>query len=192
MEWNWPAPYFGRQSGWKTTRRMKTGRRVPAGEEDGECVADRRSAKAARSCRSRTWRPSAWSPATAAACRRRRPRSSRDTRVLAFEAGRKWGHRVNVISAGPVRLARGERDRLHRRDDRLREAQLAAARGDHARGGRRDRGVPVQPARERHHRHDVYVDKGYHAMGIAVDRDAARHTVRRGAHSSLNWRKRHV
>ena len=24
-----------------------------------------------------------------------------DTRVLAFEAGRKWGHRVNVISAGP-------------------------------------------------------------------------------------------
>lgn len=24
-----------------------------------------------------------------------------DTRVLAFEAGRRWGHRVNVISAGP-------------------------------------------------------------------------------------------
>src|SRR4051812_36341055 len=24
-----------------------------------------------------------------------------DTRILAFEAGRKWGHRVNVISAGP-------------------------------------------------------------------------------------------
>src|SRR2546427_319328 len=24
-----------------------------------------------------------------------------DTRVLAFEAGRAWGHRVNVISAGP-------------------------------------------------------------------------------------------
>jgi enoyl-[acyl-carrier protein] reductase I len=24
-----------------------------------------------------------------------------DARVLAFEAGRKWGHRVNVISAGP-------------------------------------------------------------------------------------------
>ena len=24
-----------------------------------------------------------------------------DTRVLAFEAGRKWGHRVNSISAGP-------------------------------------------------------------------------------------------
>ena len=24
-----------------------------------------------------------------------------DTRLLAFEAGRKWGHRVNVISAGP-------------------------------------------------------------------------------------------
>lgn len=25
-----------------------------------------------------------------------------DTRVLAFEAGRKWGHRVNCISAGPL------------------------------------------------------------------------------------------
>jgi enoyl-[acyl-carrier protein] reductase I len=24
-----------------------------------------------------------------------------DTRLLAYEAGRKWGHRVNVISAGP-------------------------------------------------------------------------------------------
>ena len=24
-----------------------------------------------------------------------------DTRLLAFEAGRKWGHRVNCISAGP-------------------------------------------------------------------------------------------
>ena len=24
-----------------------------------------------------------------------------DGRVLAFEAGRKWGHRINVISAGP-------------------------------------------------------------------------------------------
>ena len=28
-----------------------------------------------------------------------------DTRVLAFEAGRKWGHRVNVISAGPCSTA---------------------------------------------------------------------------------------
>jgi enoyl-[acyl-carrier protein] reductase I len=25
-----------------------------------------------------------------------------DTRVLAYEAGRKWGHRVNCISAGPL------------------------------------------------------------------------------------------
>src|SRR5262249_17933771 len=25
-----------------------------------------------------------------------------DTRVLAWEAGRKWGHRVNCISAGPL------------------------------------------------------------------------------------------
>ena len=31
-----------------------------------------------------------------------------DTRVLAFEAGRRWGHRVNVISAGPYRSRAAE------------------------------------------------------------------------------------
>ena len=29
-----------------------------------------------------------------------------DTRTLAFEAGRRWGVRVNAISAGPVGLPR--------------------------------------------------------------------------------------
>ena len=77
-----------------------------------------------------------------------------DTRTLAYEAGRKWGHRVNVISAGPVRLARRQRDRLHREDDRLLQGQLAAARGDQRPRGRRDGRVSVQPARLRHHRHD--------------------------------------
>jgi enoyl-[acyl-carrier protein] reductase I len=31
-----------------------------------------------------------------------------DTRVLAYEAGRRWGHRVNVISAGPYRSRAAE------------------------------------------------------------------------------------
>jgi enoyl-[acyl-carrier protein] reductase I len=39
-----------------------------------------------------------------------------DTRTLAFEAGRKFGCRVNTISAGPTRVARRERDRHHRED----------------------------------------------------------------------------
>ena len=30
-----------------------------------------------------------------------KPALESDTRTLASEAGRKWGHRVNVISAGP-------------------------------------------------------------------------------------------
>ena len=37
-----------------------------------------------------------------------------DTRMLAFEAGRTWGVRVNTISAGPVCLTRRERDRRRR------------------------------------------------------------------------------
>ena len=31
-----------------------------------------------------------------------------DARVLAFEAGRKWGHRVNVISPGPYKSRAAE------------------------------------------------------------------------------------
>ena len=49
-----------------------------------------------------------------------------DTRVLAFEAGRKWGHRVNTHLRRAARLARRERDRLHRADDRVRAGELAA------------------------------------------------------------------
>ena len=98
-----------------------------------------------------------------------------DTRVLAWEAGRKWGHRVNCISA----VARARRAPSARRpcrrnaafidaDDRLLQGQLAAPRGARAaRGGKRRR-VPRQPARERDHRHDPHVDKGYHAMGKAL------------------------
>ena len=51
-----------------------------------------------------------------------------DTRTLAYEAGRLYGARVNSISAGGLGVARGQRDRLHRTDDRLRAAQLALAR----------------------------------------------------------------
>ena len=36
-----------------------------------------------------------------------------DTRVLAFEAGRAYGMRVNTISGGATRLTRSERHRDH-------------------------------------------------------------------------------
>ena len=42
-----------------------------------------------------------------------------DTRVLAWEAGRKWQIRVNTISAGPLRQQSCQSDRVHREDDRV-------------------------------------------------------------------------
>ncbi len=96
-----------------------------------------------------------------------------DTRVLAYEAGRAWGHRVNVISAGPY------------------ASRAASAIGfieqmiDYA-----QRNAPIpepitaeevaataaflcSPLASGITGSTVYVDKGYHAMGIAVDREGA-------------------
>jgi enoyl-[acyl-carrier protein] reductase I len=71
-----------------------------------------------------------------------------------------------------VRIARGERDRLHRSDGRLLATQLAALRGSQVGGGRQHGGVPVELASGITGT-VVYVDKGYAAMGIAVDREGA-------------------
>jgi enoyl-[acyl-carrier protein] reductase I len=101
-----------------------------------------------------------------------------DTRVLAWEAGRKWGHRVNCISAGPH------------------ASRAAAAIGRDAAGEGAARGKPfiermvdyvkaISPLPEPLSAHEVgaaaaflcsplasaitgcviHVDKGYHAMG---------------------------
>ena len=75
-----------------------------------------------------------------------------DTRTLAFEAGRRWGVRVNAISAGPwasrAATAIGFIDtmiKLHRQ-------QLAPAPPHRRRRCGGHRRIPVQPARPRHHR----------------------------------------
>ena len=91
-----------------------------------------------------------------------------DTRVLAFEAGRKRGHRVNTISAGPyTSAARGERDQHHRRqwlqygvkNSPLPEALEAHEVGSVAAflASPLGRGITGTV---------VYVDKGHHAMGM--------------------------
>jgi enoyl-[acyl-carrier protein] reductase I len=107
-----------------------------------------------RSCRSRTWPPSAWCRATAAACPSAKAALESDTRVLAYEAGRKWGHRVNVISAGPFASRAASAIGFIDRMVASTPSQLAAARGADRGRGRPHRGVPVQPARQRHHRRD--------------------------------------
>jgi enoyl-[acyl-carrier protein] reductase I len=93
-----------------------------------------------------------------------------DTRMLAFEAGRKWGHRVNTISAGPwasrAASAIGFIDRMIefcKANSPLPEAvtadEVAAATAFLA--SPLGRGITGST---------LYVDKGYHAMGVAVDR----------------------
>src|SRR5260370_1917650 len=93
-----------------------------------------------------------------------------DTRPLAFEAGRKWGHRVNVISAGPYASRAASAigfiekmidycktnsplpQELDGREVGVTAAFLCSPLGSGITGA------------------TVYVDKGYHVMGMATDR----------------------
>ena len=91
-----------------------------------------------------------------------------DTRVLAFEAGRKWGHRVNCISAGPLasRAASaigfiGEMIEYTKANAPLPEAITARDVGATAAFLCSPLGAGITGS-------VVYVDKGYHAMGKAV------------------------
>lgn len=91
-----------------------------------------------------------------------------DTRMLAFEAGRTWGVRVNTISAGPyasrAASAIGVVDQLVSfcaANSPLAEPLTAAEVGHAAAFLCSDLASGITGA-------TVYVDKGYHAMGIAV------------------------
>ena len=91
-----------------------------------------------------------------------------DTRVLAFEAGRKWGHRVNCISAGPLASraasAIGFIDQMieyTKANAPLSEAITAREVGATAAFLASPLGAGITGS-------VVYVDKGYHAMGKAV------------------------
>src|SRR5437899_3289873 len=93
-----------------------------------------------------------------------------DTRFLAYEAGRKWGHRVNVISAGPyasrAASAIGFIDTMIaycKANSPLPEALSAREVGDTAAFVCSPLGSGITGT-------TIYVDKGYHSMGMAVDR----------------------
>ncbi len=92
-----------------------------------------------------------------------------DTRTLAFEAGRRWGVRVNTISAGPyasrAATAIGFIDVMIRycransplpRDLEAREVGATAA-------------FLASPLAQAITGTTVYVDNGYHSMGMAVE-----------------------
>jgi enoyl-[acyl-carrier protein] reductase I len=93
-----------------------------------------------------------------------------DTRVLAYEAGRKWGHRVNVISAGPwasrAASAIGFIQNMIeycKANSPLPQAITALDVGATAAFLSSPLGAGITGT-------TVYVDKGYHTMGVAVDR----------------------
>lgn len=91
-----------------------------------------------------------------------------DTRTLAYEAGRKYGIRVNTISAGPLASraasAIGKIERMvdyYTANAPLSEALRAREVGTVAAFLASALGSGVTAA-------TIYVDKGYHAMGMAV------------------------
>ncbi len=93
-----------------------------------------------------------------------------DTRVLAYEAGRKWRHRVNVISAGPLASraasAIGSIQAMidyYAANSPLPEPVTAREVGVTA-------AFLVSPLASGITGATIYVDKGYHAMGMATDR----------------------
>jgi enoyl-[acyl-carrier protein] reductase I len=95
-----------------------------------------------------------------------------DTRVLSYEAGRRWGHRVNVISAGPwasrAASAIGIIDRMIdycKRTSPLTDAVSATEIGNTA-------AFLASPLASGITGTTIYVDKGYHAMGVAPDHPA--------------------
>ena len=97
-----------------------------------------------------------------------------DARVLAFEAGRKWGHRVNVISAGPFasRAASAigfiqQMISYNQRNSPLTDPLTAEEVGNTA-------AFLSSPLASGITGTVVYVDKGFAAMGIAVDSEGAK------------------
>lgn len=91
-----------------------------------------------------------------------------DTRTLAFEAGRRHGLRVNTISAGPLASraasAIGKIERMvdyYRRNSPLGEALAAREVGTAAAFLASSLASGITGV-------TLYVDKGYHAMGMAV------------------------
>lgn len=101
-----------------------------------------------------------------------------DTRVLAYEAGRRWGVRVNTISAGPLasRAARaiGTIDRMvdyYRENSALPEVNTADDVGAAAAFLCSPLGAGITGS-------TLYVDKGYHAMGMVAAPASPNDTVR--------------
>lgn len=96
-----------------------------------------------------------------------------DTRTLAFESGRKYGHRVNTISAGAYasRAASAIGFVAEMIDYTTRNAPLQQNLTADEVGA--TAAFLCSPLASGITGATVYVDKGFHAMGLAVDREGA-------------------
>ncbi len=95
-----------------------------------------------------------------------------DTRTLAFEAGRRWGIRVNVISAGPLRSRAA---RAIGFIDKMINYSLANAplqRDMEAEDVGKAARFLLSPDAAAVTGATLYVDNGMHAMGVAIDSPA--------------------
>jgi enoyl-[acyl-carrier protein] reductase I len=91
-----------------------------------------------------------------------------DTRTLAFEAGRKWGHRVNVISAGPWASRAASAIGFIKQMIEYCTANSPIAAPITADEVGATAAFLSSPMASGITGSCVYVDKGYHAMGVAV------------------------
>jgi enoyl-[acyl-carrier protein] reductase I len=91
-----------------------------------------------------------------------------DTRTLAFEAGRKFGCRVNTISAGPLASRAASAIGIIQKMVEYVSANSPLAEKLEAEEVGRVAAFLCSPLASGITGNTVYVDKGYHAMGMAV------------------------
>ncbi len=91
-----------------------------------------------------------------------------DTRVLAYEIGRRYGHRVNTISAGPFASRAASAIGIIERMVEYCEANAALPQRLEAQEVGSVAAFLCSPLASGITGTTVYVDKGYHAMGMAV------------------------
>lgn len=96
-----------------------------------------------------------------------------DTRTLAFEAGRRWGVRVNAISAGPWASRAASAIGLIERMMDYYEANAPLGRRLVPEDVGRTAAFLASPLAQAITGTVVYVDNGYHAMGMAIPAEAS-------------------
>jgi len=89
-----------------------------------------------------------------------------DTRTLAYEAGRKWGHRVNAISAGPLASRAASAIGFIEKMIEIVKAAAPLPEVLEAREVATTAAFLSSPLASGITATTIYVDKGYHAMGV--------------------------